>query len=87
MIDRQYFFDQPVKNELITYGNVWKTATGQSDDYATGCLLDCLYFKEHYNLVAIDFSKKQVLDADPKAINKFYWKFRESRKYNSIFQH
>ena len=37
-------------------------------DYATGCLLDYLYFKEHYKLIAIDLRKKQKLDADPKAI-------------------
>ena len=34
-----------------------KTATGQGDDYTTGCLLDCNYFKEYYKMVAIDLSK------------------------------
>ena len=34
-------FDQPVKNELITYENIQKIDTGQGDDYTTGCLLDC----------------------------------------------
>ena len=33
------FFDQPVKNKLITYDNIRKIATGQGDDYTTGCLL------------------------------------------------
>ena len=32
MIDRRNFFDQPVKNNLITYDNIRKTATGQGDD-------------------------------------------------------
>ena len=26
------------------------------------------YFKEHYNLIAIDLSKQQTLDANPKAM-------------------
>ena len=33
-------FDQPVKNNLRTYDNIRKIATGQGDDYTTGCLLD-----------------------------------------------
>ena len=32
MIDRKNFFDQPVKNENITYENITKIATGQRDD-------------------------------------------------------
>ena len=32
MIDGRNFFDQPVKNNLITYDNIKKTATGQGDD-------------------------------------------------------
>ena len=33
------FFDEPIKNDKITYDCIWKTATGQKDDYTTGCLL------------------------------------------------
>ena len=40
MIDGKNFFDQPVKNNLITYENIPKIATGSRDDYTTGCLLD-----------------------------------------------
>ena len=40
MIDGKNFFDQPVKNNLRTYDNIRKNATGQGDDYNTGCLLD-----------------------------------------------
>ena len=45
MIDKQNFFDQPVKNNLITSDSIQKIATGQGDDYTTGCLLDYNYFK------------------------------------------
>ena len=38
IIDGQKFFDQPVKNNLRTYDNIQKLATGQRDDKA-GCLL------------------------------------------------
>ena len=47
-----------------------KTTTGQGDDYTTGCLLDYNYFKKHYKMIAIDLSKQQALDVDPKAIQK-----------------
>ena len=50
--------------------NIRKIATGQGDDYATGCLLDYPYFKKYYKLIAIDLSKQQKLDADPKAIQQ-----------------
>ena len=29
----------------MTFGNIQKIATGQTDDYTTGCLLDYNYFK------------------------------------------
>ena len=57
MIDRKNFFDQPVKNDLITYENIQKIATGQGDDYTTGCSLDYNCFKNYYKITAIDLSK------------------------------
>ena len=47
MIDWKNFFDQPIKNDKVTYWNIRKIATGQGDDYATGCLLDYAYFKNY----------------------------------------
>ena len=38
------FFDQTVRNGLITYNNIRKIETGQGDDYTTVCLLDYEYF-------------------------------------------
>ena len=63
-------FDQPIKNNLITYDNIWKIATGQGDDYTTGCLLDYNYFSNYYKMIAIDLSKQQALDADPKEMQQ-----------------
>ena len=64
------FFDQPIKNNKITYENIRKIATGQGDDYTTGCLLDYTYFKNYYKMIVVDLSKQQALDADPKAIQQ-----------------
>ena len=70
IIDRQKIFDQPVKNNLQTYANIRKISTGKGDDYTTICLLDYPYFKNYYKMIAIDLSKQQELDADPKAIQQ-----------------
>ena len=37
-IDGRNFLDQSIKNTLITNDNVRKIASGQGDDYTTGCL-------------------------------------------------
>ena len=63
-------FGQPVKNDKVTCENIRKIATGQGDDYTTGCLLDYIYFKKYYKMIAADLSKQQVLDADPKGIQQ-----------------
>ena len=70
MIDGKNFFDQPTNSDLKTYENIRKIATGQGDDYATGCLLDYIYFKNYYKMIVVDLSKQQALDADPKAIQQ-----------------
>ena len=53
MIDGKNFFDQPVKNDKVTYENIRKIATGQGDDYTTGCLLDYIYFKNYYKMIVV----------------------------------
>ena len=70
VINGENFFDQPVKNNKITYDNIRKIATGQGDDYTTGCLLDYPYFTNTYKMIALDLSKQQTLDADPRAIQQ-----------------
>ena len=70
VINGENFFDQPIKNNKITYDNIRKIATGQGDDYTTGCLLDYQYFTDTYKMIAVDLSKQQALDADPRAIQQ-----------------
>ena len=70
MIEIFFFFDQPVKNDKITYENIRKTATRQEDDFTTGCLFDYIHFKKFCNIITIDLSKQQALDADLRAIQQ-----------------
>ena len=70
MFDEQNVFDHVVRHKLMMYNNIQKFATGQEDHYTTGCLLDYDYFKNHYKMMAIDLSKQQALDSDPKAIQE-----------------
>ena len=70
MIDGQNVSNQPVKNKLITYDINRKIATGQGNDYTTGCLLDYPYFKNYFTMIAVDLSKQQALDADSKSIQE-----------------
>ena len=76
MIDGKIFFDQPVKNNLRTYDNIQKITIGQGGDYTTGCLLHCNYFI----MIAINLSKQQALDADPKAIQEYIYIYISRRK-------
>ena len=63
----QISFISQLKNNLRTYNNIRKIAIGQGNDYRTGCLLDYPYFQKYYKLTAINLSKQQKLDTDPKA--------------------
>ena len=62
-----------------------KIATGQGDDYTTGCLLDYSYFKNHCKMIAIDLSKQQALDADPRAIQQINFTANLDRAGNTRF--
>ena len=70
MINGENFFDQPIKNNKVTYENIRKIATGQGDDCTTGCLLDFPCFKDSYKMIAVDLSKQPALDSDPRAIQQ-----------------
>ena len=70
MIYGENLFDQPIKNNKVTYENIRKIATGHGDDNTTGCLLDYSYFMDTYKMIAVDLSKQKALDADPKAIQQ-----------------
>ena len=70
LIDGSIFYDQPINDLIKQYEEIRKTAKGQEDDYTAGCLLDYQYFKDHYNIIAVDLSKKKELDTDSRAIQQ-----------------
>ena len=70
MIEGRNVFDQPINSINKTYENIRKIATGKGDDYTTGCLLDYPYLKENYKMIAIDLSKQQAFDLDPRKIQQ-----------------
>ena len=85
MIDGKNFLDQPIKDNKVTYENLRKITTGQGYDYTTGCLLDYIYFKKYYKMIAIDLSKQQALDVEPKAIQQINFTANLDRVGNTRF--
>ena len=81
LTDGRNFYDQPVNDKIRQYDETRKIATGKGDDYTTGCLLDCKYFKDHCKLIAVDLSKQRELDADPRSIQQI--EFEGMLKTNS----
>ena len=65
MIHGKNFFDHPININLKTYENIRKIATGQGDDYTM-----IAYIINYYKMIAIDLSKQQVFDADPREIQQ-----------------
>ena len=43
-IDGRNFYDKPINDLIKQYDEVLNLSTGQGDDYATGCLLNLVYF-------------------------------------------
>ena len=83
MINGENFFDQPIKNNKVTYDNIRKIAIGQEDDNTTGCLLDYPYFADTYKMIAVDLSRQQALDADPRAIQQITFTANLDRAENT----
>ena len=67
------------------YLKILEKFTDQGDDYTTGCLLDDTYFKKYYKMTAIDLSKRQALDADPKATQQINFTTKLDRDGNTRF--
>ena len=70
LIDGRNFYDQPINDQIKKYDEIRKIPTGKGDDYTTGFLLHYQYFKDHYQLIAVDLSKQKELDDAPRAIQQ-----------------
>ena len=68
IIDKLAFFDLPIKTEEEAYEKIIDIS--RNNEYTTGNLLDCDYFKKHYKLIAIDLSKQQVLQQNEDLIQQ-----------------
>ena len=66
IINGKNIYDKAIDSDIKRYTEIGKLATGWSEDYTTGCLLDYEYIKNHHRLIAADLTKKKI-DADPKA--------------------
>ena len=71
LIDGRNFYDQPLNDQIKNYDEIRKITTGKADDYTTGCLLHYQYFKDRYQLIAVDLYKQKELRAYPSAIQLF----------------
>ena len=54
---------------MRTYDNIGKIGATQISGYTAG-LLNYVYFKNYYKMIAIDLSKQQALDGDQKSIQQ-----------------
>ena len=70
MINGKNLFDQSINSMTKRYENIRNISTGHMDDYTTGCLLDYSYVKYPYKFIAIDLSKQQALDVNPRVIQE-----------------
>ena len=75
IIDGRNFYDNPVESNIEKYRELKKVMIGKGEDYTTRSLLDYNYFNKHYELVAVDLSQQQELDADPRAIQQIEFKY------------
>ena len=88
LIDGRNFYDQPINDQIKKYNEIRKIAIGKGDDYTTGCLLDYAYFKDHYQLIAVDLSKQKELGADPRAIQQieFYGMLKTNSQICTVLE-
>ena len=66
--DKLAFFDLPIKTEEEAYEK--NIDISRNNEYTTGNLLDYDYFKKYYKLIAVDLSKRQVLQENEDLIQQ-----------------
>ena len=88
LIDGRNFCDQPINDLIKQDDKIRKTATGQGDDYTAGCLLDYLYFRDLYQLIAVDLSKQKEWHADSRAIQQieFYGMLKTNSQVCTVLE-
>ena len=54
IIDGRNFYDNPIESDIEKYRELKEVMIGKGEVYTAGSLLDFVYFKKHYKLVAVD---------------------------------
>ena len=80
-INGKCLFELPVKNEEEAYENIIEMSN--NNGYTTGNVLDFVYFRKNYKLIAIDLSK-ETKSKDPQQIS-FIGKLLATREATVFF--
>lgn len=59
-----------MQNDRRSCKNTARIKASQEDNYKTGCLLEYTNFRKKQKLIAINLSKNQSIDVDPKPIKQ-----------------
>ena len=88
LIDGRNFYRESINDQIKKYDDIRQISTEKGDDCTTGCLLNYQYFKDHFQLTAVDISKQKDLDADPIAIQQieFYGKLETNSQVGTVLQ-
>ena len=78
---KNIFESQITRDDERGYENLRDVMLGNGDDYTVGSLIDYNYFKNTYKIIAVDLSKQDVLDAEPRTVQQI--KFRGKRGANN----
>ena len=70
---------------IKTYENIIKIVTGQGDDYMQLVVCQIFLFQKSLQINAIDLSKQQALDADPRAIQQINFTGNLDRDGNVLY--
>ena len=74
-IDGRNFYDQPINDLIKQYEEVRKIiSAGQGNDYTTGCLLDYVYFKDDFRLIAAYLNKKSFRCRSQSNSTNYYYR-------------
>ena len=88
LIDSRNFCDQLISDQIRKYDEIRKIATGKGDNYATSCLLDYQYFRDHYQLICCNLSQQKELDAYEKSNQQidFYGKLETNLQVCTVLK-
>ena len=80
LTDGRTFYDQPITDQILKTDEIREVEIGKRNDYTTGYLWD--YISKIIILIAVDLSKQEELDTDPRAVQQFkFYGMLRTHKY------